>query len=195
MPVIKRYPNRKLYDTEAKRYVTLGEIADLIRSGQDIQVLDYESGQDLTTLILSQVILEQERRQSGFLPRSILSELVRAGGSRVGKIQRSLVSNFDWRGEFDRELRQRFDTLVERGELSIQEADSLLGKLRSLGRKKASGDLAEAAESKVVAILEERGIPTRPELQALMAQLDALASQLDAIKQKPSSIPASRDEE
>ncbi len=191
MPVIKRYPNRKLYDTEAKRYVTLNEIADLIRSGQDIQVLDYESGQDLTTLVLSQVILEQERQQSGFLPRSLLSELVRAGGSRVSKIQRRLASTFDWWEEFDGELRRRFDALVEKGEMGVQEADSLLGKLRALGGTKFVPS-AEETEERLAVILEERDIPTRSELQALMEQLDALAAQLDAIqKAKAAETPPS----
>ena len=53
MPLIKRYPNRKLYDTEAKQYVTLEQIAELIRSGKDVQVIDHESGEDLTALTLS----------------------------------------------------------------------------------------------------------------------------------------------
>jgi len=68
MPVIKRYPNRKLYDTQAKQYITLDRIAELIREGTDIQVIDHASGEDITALTLSQVIFEQEKRQSGFYP-------------------------------------------------------------------------------------------------------------------------------
>jgi polyhydroxyalkanoate synthesis repressor PhaR len=57
MPLIKRYPNRKLYDTEAKSYITLEGVAALIRNGEDVQVIDHESGEDLTTLTLTQIIL------------------------------------------------------------------------------------------------------------------------------------------
>ena len=53
MPTIKRYPNRKLYDTEAKRYVTLDSIALMIQHGRDVQVIDHETGEDLTNLTLS----------------------------------------------------------------------------------------------------------------------------------------------
>jgi len=95
MPVIKRYPNRKLYDTQAKQYITLDRIAELIREGSDIQVIDHASGEDITALTLSQVILEQEKRQSGFLPHSLLSNLIRAGGKQLDAIQRSRLSHRD----------------------------------------------------------------------------------------------------
>ena len=63
MPVVKRYPNRKLYDTQAKRYVTLNSIAELIRLGEDIQVIDYTTGEDITALTLTQIIFEQEKEK------------------------------------------------------------------------------------------------------------------------------------
>ena len=63
MRTIKRYPNRKLYDTEKKRYITLKGIADLIRQGKELRVVDNATGQDLTTVTLSQVIFDQEPSQ------------------------------------------------------------------------------------------------------------------------------------
>ncbi len=180
MPLIKRYPNRKLYDTEAKRYVTLNEIAALVRAGEDIRVLDYASGQDLTTLILSQVILEQERLEGGFLPRAILSELVRLGGSRVGKIRQALRSTFDGEGEFERELGRRFELLVQQGELGAQEADALLEKLRSLGEMPPPG-LAGEAEARLAVLLKKYNFPTRSELQPLEETLEALEAQVNSL--------------
>jgi polyhydroxyalkanoate synthesis repressor PhaR len=76
MPVIKRYPNRKLYDTAARRYISLDGIADLIRDGAEVQVVEHDTGDDLTALILMQIIVEQEKRQSGFLPRPVFASLV-----------------------------------------------------------------------------------------------------------------------
>ena len=93
MPVIKRYPNRKLYDTEAKRYVTLGGIAKLIRQGERVQVLDHASGEDLTTLTLTQIILEQEKRRSGFVPQVVLTGLIQSGGHTLGVLRRTLASS------------------------------------------------------------------------------------------------------
>jgi polyhydroxyalkanoate synthesis repressor PhaR len=91
MPIIKRYPNRKLYDTEAKRYVTLESITQMIQGGQDVQVIDYETGDDLTNLTLSQIIFEQEKKGSGFLPRALLTNLIQASGQTIDQVRRTLL--------------------------------------------------------------------------------------------------------
>lgn len=91
MPIIKRYPNRKLYDTEAKRYVTLETITQMIHEGQEVQVVDHETGEDLTNLTLSQIIFEQEKKGSGLLPRALLTNLVRAGGDTLDQVRRALL--------------------------------------------------------------------------------------------------------
>ena len=83
MPIIKRYPNRKLYNTASKRYITLEGIAKLIRRGQEVQVVDHVTGDDLTALTLSQVIFEQEKKRGDFLPRSVLTGLIQAGGETL----------------------------------------------------------------------------------------------------------------
>jgi polyhydroxyalkanoate synthesis repressor PhaR len=93
MRLIKRYPNRKLYDTHAKQYITLDRIADLIRDGQELQVIDHASGEDITALTLSQIIFEQEKQQSGFLPHTLLANLIRVGGDQLNAFQRTLLSH------------------------------------------------------------------------------------------------------
>ncbi len=60
--LIKKYANRKLYDTHTSRYITLEGISDLVRDGHDIEVVDRESGRDLTPLILSQIVMGAEKR-------------------------------------------------------------------------------------------------------------------------------------
>ena len=93
MPIVKRYPNRKLYDTEAKRYVTLDSITQMIHEGQEVQVVDHETGEDLTNLTLSQIIFEQEKKGSGLLPRALLTNLVRAGGDTFEQVRRALMGS------------------------------------------------------------------------------------------------------
>src|SRR5579859_6968971 len=60
--LIKKYANRKLYDTQTSRYITLDGISELVRDGHDIQVVDRETGRDLTPLILSQIVMSEEKR-------------------------------------------------------------------------------------------------------------------------------------
>ena len=68
--VVKRYANRKLYDTQRSRYVTLDQIAEMIRAGQDVKIIDNTSKDDLTSITLAQIIFEQEKKQNSFLPLS-----------------------------------------------------------------------------------------------------------------------------
>jgi len=60
--LIKKYANRKLYDTQTSRYITLEGIAGLVRDGHTIEVVDRDTGQDLTQVVLSQIVLEEEKR-------------------------------------------------------------------------------------------------------------------------------------
>ncbi len=76
---IKKYSNRRLYDSTNKRYVTLEDIAGLIREGSEINVVDSQSGEDITKVILIQVILESEKNKEDILPVSFLHMLIKYG--------------------------------------------------------------------------------------------------------------------
>jgi len=93
--VIKRYSNRKLYDTQESRYVTLDEIEEMIRSGKEIAVVDAASGEDLTSVTLTQIILEAERNHRGNLPTAFLHQLIKHGEAWQDFIQRSLRSSLE----------------------------------------------------------------------------------------------------
>jgi polyhydroxyalkanoate synthesis repressor PhaR len=77
--LIKRYESRKLYDTEESRYVSLDEIASWIRQGQEVRVVDNATGGDVTSQTLTQIILDEGRRGTSFLPSELLHDLVRVG--------------------------------------------------------------------------------------------------------------------
>ncbi len=81
--LIKRYESRKLYDTEESRYVSLEEIASWVRAGQEVRVLDNASGSDVTSQTLTQIILDEGRRGTSFLPSELLHDLVRIGERAV----------------------------------------------------------------------------------------------------------------
>ena len=86
MRIIKRYNNRKLYDTETRTYIALDGVAKLVALGEEIRVIDNDTDEDITTVILSQLLLDRER-ELRFLPTGILSQLLRAGeqtGRRIG---------------------------------------------------------------------------------------------------------------
>ena len=93
--LIKKYSNRKLYDSSRSRYITLEEIAALIREGKQVKVVDSASQEDLTTVTLAQIILEEEKKRKNLLPVSFLHQLIQYGHSLQTLFQRQLFSNLE----------------------------------------------------------------------------------------------------
>jgi len=83
--IVKRYANRKLYDTQRSRYVTLEQIAEMIRGGEDVKIVDNNSKEDLTAITLTQIIFEEEKKQS-FLPLSALRNIIQSGANNITQV-------------------------------------------------------------------------------------------------------------
>lgn len=179
MIIIKRYPNRKLYDTEAKKYITLEGVADLIRQEQEVRVVDHTSGEDITAVTLTQIIMEKEKKQSGFLPRSVLTGLVQAGGNRLSILRQSLASPLALFRHIDNEIERRIQLLASRGELAEEEALRLRDKLLAFSRQEP----VRLDESYLEQVLVQRGVPTKEDMQALFDQIETLSAKLDEMNQ------------
>lgn len=91
MLTIKKYSNRRLYDTDESRYITLDELAQKIRDGQDVQVLDARTGADLTQPTLTQIVIEG-RGAGSFLPVAVLTQMVRMGDDFLAEFLGKYVS-------------------------------------------------------------------------------------------------------
>ena len=92
--LIKKYPNRRLYDTSAGRYVNLDDVALLIRQGADVQVVDARTGVDLTRVILTQIIVEEVKGQPAGLPLDLLRQLVIATDQALSNVRSAALSPF-----------------------------------------------------------------------------------------------------
>ena len=81
--IIKRYSNRKLYDTKDSRYVTLLQIAEMVRGGEEVQIIDNNTKDDLTEITLAQIIYEEQKAHSRNVPLQTLKELIHARTEKV----------------------------------------------------------------------------------------------------------------
>ena len=81
--VIKRYSNRKLYDTKASRYVTLLQIAEMVREGEEVQIIDNNTKDDLTEITLAQIIYEEQKARARSVPLQTLKELIHTRTEKV----------------------------------------------------------------------------------------------------------------
>lgn len=181
MPLIKRYSNRKLYDTEAKQYITLEGIAALIRDGVAVQVIDHETGDDLTPVIQSQIIFEQEKKLRGNKPRLGFNELLRAGNDTLSRL-RHVIAAKDWQAEVDAEIERRMLLLIQAGEVDEEEGLRLLAQLvPPVEEKAAEPEKAEGGD--LQRLLHQLDVPRRGDLQKLMAQVEALNAEVAALSQ------------
>lgn len=180
MRIIKRYPNRKLYDTITKQYITLEEVAELIRLGHEVQVIDNVSEEDITTLTLTQIIHEQEKKQSGLFPPTLLANLIQTGGERLNTIQKFLSTSVNYWHQIDEEIRDRIQKLVRQGELSEAEGRRLIEKLiQSFNLDQDKDDLLQ---EEIQQVLIRRQVATRDEIQSLIDQIEELTNQLEQEK-------------
>lgn len=177
--LIKRYPNRKLYDTAQKQYVTLDDLARLIRDGHEVQVTDHASGEDLTAVTLTHIILEQEKKQAGFLPRAVLRGLVQAGGERISTLRHALASPLDLVQQVDEEIERRIRNLTRRGVLGKDEGVRLRDLLvrRHIDMQCSPDDFEEALER----VLARLDVVNRADIQSVEEQVERMLDDVDLL--------------
>ncbi len=105
--VVKKYANRRLYNTETSSYITLDNLADMIRAGRDFVVYDAKSGEDITRGVLTQIIVEEESKGTSMLPTPFLRQLIGFyGGSLQGVVPRYLEQAMSTFARQQQQLRQ-----------------------------------------------------------------------------------------
>jgi len=180
--VIKKYANRKLYDTETSKPITLPEIAALIAKGDDIQVIDNETGEDLTTITLSQIILEQEKHKGDLISVPILlQELIRRGRSSILEfMERSILASVEAISLTKERAEEIVNDLIRKKRLDSSEGERLLQTLLSKA-KESKQALQRQIEEGIKKVLAEMDIPSRSELLELKKNIAELNQKLDTL--------------
>jgi len=178
--LIKRYANRKLYNTDTSRYITLKGIAELLDEGQEVRVVDNESGEDITKVALSQILVDSERKNSA-LPRSLLHQIMERGGDLVyGALKRGMDDAQGGIGEIQGRLRRIVNTEGEGGRLS----DWIAFGPRDLDRH------LQRAVERVFQVLD---LPRRSDVEALNRNLLRVAEAVEKLEGHRSEGPESED--
>ena len=207
---IKKYANRRLYNTETSTYVTLDDLAEMVRGERDFVVYDAKTAEDLTHSVLTQIILEQESRGQNLLPVNFLRQLIRFYGDNLGKLVPSYLdmSIETLAREQERFRKQMAETWGAAGSHfgaapfgaapfgaaaleAIQDQTrrnlALFEKAMSLwspftgAQRPANGSKAEPAKSEETASEPEASPVEDTELAALRTQLAAMQQQLDRL--------------
>jgi polyhydroxyalkanoate synthesis repressor PhaR len=186
MIVIKRYQNRKLYNTDSKEYITLSGISQIIKSGKDIRVIDNDTGDNITADTLTQIIFLQEKEQKDFLPGSVLVSLIRSGGDRITAIQKLIFDQFDLSKQIDKEIQYRVYSLVHKGYLSEEEGAELIEKLILKAEKYKHYNIERnldfrVNEEQIENYLMGKNLPTKEDLNHLSNRIDQLNEKISKL--------------
>ena len=183
--VVKKYANRRLYNTATSSYVTLEDLARMIKEGGDFVAYDAKSGEDITRSVLTQIIVEQEQKGQNLLPISFLRQLIGFYGDSMqflvpGYLEQAMTAFSGNQEQMRDSLRATFGIFPfgqfeEMGKQNIALFERALKMLTPNGRE-AKPNAADTAPPRAAP-----GKPEEPSLRRLEAQIEALRRQLEAL--------------
>jgi polyhydroxyalkanoate synthesis repressor PhaR len=180
--LIKRYANRKLYNTKTSRYITLKGIAELIEAGEDVRVIDNETGEDITHVALSQILVDHERSNSA-ASRTLLSELISRGGDALyGALRRGVGDASEGIEELQNNLRR----IIKNREHDA----SKLGEWIAV----ATPDFDRVVQGAMERVFKVLDLPRRADIEALNANLRRVADAVEALQDAELSRKSASDE-
>jgi len=182
MHQIKKYANRKMYDITDKRYITMDQLSKLIKSGEEVSIIDNITGDDLTSAIVSQLIgREKEDKDRGVSPR-MLMQLLRKGGGTLSDYAKKYTSL--WQHAFtmaEDEVDKLVNKLVKEKELSQSEGSKLkkdiIGYTDSLKTW-----ISDSIDKRISEALDVMHLPTKDNVIELSAKVDALAKRIEKLE-------------
>ena len=164
---IKKYANRRLYDTESSTYITLDRLAQMVREGREFEVVDAKSGEDITRQVLTQIIVDEEARGSTMLPINFLKQLI----GLYGNSMQNFVPQY---------LEAAMDAF-QRNQSAVKDAFS--GNVFADMAKRNMAMFEDAAQAFTGKAKTAPNVPRQgnTEVDALKAELDALKAKVDKL--------------
>lgn len=173
MIVIKRYSNRKLYNTATRSYITLEELFTLAQDGNEIKIIDHTTGADITTAIMTQVLAQQEKQTRGLIPQALLEKMVQLSGLTLFSMRESMKAFTDPAAYIADDIQRRLDTLHSGGRITKEEHAHWLELLLD---PELSPAFLQTEDHQAGASMDE--------VQHLLSQIDALEKEVAALEGK-----------
>lgn len=189
--IVKKYANRRLYNTDTSTYVTLEDLAEMVRAERDFVVYDAKTGEDLTHAVLTQIIVDQESRGTSLLPIGFLRQLIRFYGDGMQRLVPSYLEfSLDSLTKQQEEYRRRFadvfstapfDAVQEQVRKNFETFERALGLFTPFGAEgTGSADEPEITDTTAKKALP----PTEDNIDTLKAELQAMQERLEKLSSK-----------
>lgn len=188
--IIKKYANRRLYNTDTSTYVTLEDLAEMVRAERDFVVYDAKTGEDLTHSVLTQIIVEQESRGTNLLPIGFLRQLIRFYGDSMQKLvpsylEFSLDSLTRQQEQYRRRFAHAFGTAAfEAMQEQVRKNFAAFEKALGLFTPFAPGDGGGAAPAEKKESNAAKPKPSEDEIANLKAELGAMQQRLEELSRR-----------
>ncbi len=185
--IIKKYANRRLYNTDTSTYVTLEDLAEMVRSERDFVVFDAKTGEDLTHAVLTQIIVEQESRGTNLLPIGFLRQLIRFYGDSMQRLVPSYLEfSLDSLTRQQDDYRQKFATTFgtaafEAMQEQVRKNFVTFEKALGLFSPFASSEMNESKNSEPKS---SQGVQSTDEIATLKAELSAMQQRLEQLSKR-----------
>lgn len=199
--VIKKYANRRLYNTRTSAYVTLEDLAEMVRKGQDFVVHDAKSGEDITRGVLGQIIFDAESRGGGLLPIAFLRQLITLYGGHMQSLvpaylEYSLASFAREQESFSRQMnqaigKQAIDAVEDqvRRNMDMFERSVRMFMPYGSGGKPAPNGTEPPAPMPGPAADDDKGAHLAQDVAALRSELAAMQARIEALSGAPDPAP------
>ncbi|MEE3326048.1 MAG: polyhydroxyalkanoate synthesis regulator DNA-binding domain-containing protein [Myxococcota bacterium] len=190
--LIKRYANRKLYNTDTSRYITLKGIAELLDTGEQVTVIDNETGEDITSVALSQILVDSERSQTS-PPSSLLSQILGRGGDAIyDALKRGVGEATESLDDLQDRVRKMVGTEHEgaTGEGTGADPDEPGPRSWPQSIFHSPPELEKIMQASMERVFRALDLPRRSDVDALNDNLERVASAVEMLEEALAGKPA-----
>jgi len=184
MHLIKKYANRKLYDTKDKRYLTMDRLSELIKSGEEVSIVDNETGDDLTSSIVSQLLAREDSDADKAVPSRVLMQMLRKGRGTLFGYGKKYVSLWQSALTMSKdEIEKLVNSLVHDKEISESEGKNLKNEILGFANNLKSW-IIDNIDQKVSEGLKVMNLSSKDQVNELTKRVDALTKKVNELGKK-----------
>ena len=184
MHIIKKYANRKLYDTTGKRYLTMDHLAELIKSGEEVSIIDNETGDDLTSAIISQLLAREDTHTDKAVPSHVLMQMLRKGRGTLFGYGKKYISL--WQNALTMskdEIEKLVNSLVKEKEISESEGKTLKQEIVGFANNLKSW-IIDNIDQRISDALNAVNLSSKAQINELKIRVDELSQKVAELEKK-----------
>ncbi len=184
MRIIKKYANRKLYDTLEKQYISMDRLSEIIKAGEEVTIIDNKTGNDITSTIVSQLIARDKKKNINEVPSKVLVELLRKGRGTLldyAKKYSSLWQNALTMAED--EVDKFINLLIKDKEISVADAKRLKNEVMGYTTN-FKGLIIESIDQRVTEAINMMNLASKEQVNSLAGDVKKLTTKMNALEKK-----------